>query len=436
MQKIKLKRELGLWATTLCGVGIILGAGIYALIGKAAGLAGNGVWISFIIAAFVAALSGLSYAELSSIFPKAGAEYVYTKNAFGRRIAFIVGWLIIISGVVASSAVAIGFAGYFNALTGWPILLSAGALVLFITLVMLYGIGESAKLAIIGTIVEAGGLILIVAIALPYFGSVDYFEIPSVDGVLAAASLIFFAFIGFEEMTRLSEEVKEPKKNMPRALILAIFFTTIIYILVAISAVSILDWQALGASSAPLADVAKAVMGTEAFFAMAIIALFATGNTVLLILMATSRIVYGMANAQALPSFLAWVHPSRRSPWGAIIPVAIVTVLFFFLGGIELIASVTNYTVFITFIVINAALIKLRFDQPDLKRPFRTPVNIGKLPVLAVLAILTSAFMLLNVGWEAILYGTILLLTGFVVYEFKPKPKLKSELKKRSSKKK
>ena len=147
-KEIGLKRELGLFEATLCGVGIILGAGIYALVGKAAGLAGNAVWLSFLIASVIAMFTGLSYAELSSLFPKAGAEYVYTSEAFGKRSAFIIGWLIILSGIIAGATVAIGFAGYFSALFNTPLIPVALGLILAISFIIFYGVKESVWFAI------------------------------------------------------------------------------------------------------------------------------------------------------------------------------------------------------------------------------------------------------------------------------------------------
>jgi len=419
---IRLKRELGLVEATLCGVGIILGAGIYALVGKTAGMAGNAVWISFLIAAIVAAFTGLSYAELSSMFPKSGAEYVYTKKAFGKNIAFLVGWLVIVSGIIASTAVALGFAGYFAALFNTPIIPVAIALLLLSSLLLFYGIKQSVKVAVIFTLIEAAGLLLIIIVGLPYIGSVNYFEMPSLGGVFSAAALIFFAFIGFEEMVRLSEETKKPKKTIPTALVVAIAITTIIYMLVGLSAVGILGWEALGSSDAPLADVANAALpGTGGI--LSIIALFATANTVLLLLLAASRITYGMAKACSLPRILAKVHQKTRTPWAAITLIAISSMLFVFMGNIETVANLTNFTVFITFIIINLSLIRLRYTHPKLKRPFRTPINIGKIPVLAVLGILTSVFLLMNLDLEIHLYGFILLVIGALVHKIISKNK-------------
>ena len=161
-KKIGLRRTLGLLEVTISGVGIILGAGIYALIGEAAGLAGNAVWISFALSALIALLTGLSYAELASMFPKAAAEYEYTSQAFGGFLAFLVGWMIIFSGVVGAATVSLGFAGYFQALTGTPILPSAIALLAVLSLVLLFGITHSTRLAIVLTTVEALGLVLVI----------------------------------------------------------------------------------------------------------------------------------------------------------------------------------------------------------------------------------------------------------------------------------
>jgi len=412
-----LKRELGLLGVTLCGIGIILGAGIYALVGKAAGMAGNGVWLSFLIAAIVAAFSGLSYAELSSMYPKAGAEYVYTKNAFGRRMAFFIGWMVIFSGVIAAPAVALGFGGYLNAITDLPIIPSALGIIFLLCLVMFWGIKESAWLAIVGTLIEAGGLLLIVFIGLPYLGSVDYFEFPEINHIISAAALIFFAFIGFEEITRLSEETRNPGKNIPRAVIIAIFVSVILYVLVALSAISVVGWEGLGMSDAPLAEVASVEMGEEEFLLLAVIALFATGNTVLLVMIAASRIVFGMGRDKSLPVHLGKIHKGRRTPWVAIAAVGIVAALFVLIGEIEMVANLTNFTIFVTFMAINAALIWLRYKQPNIERPFRTPLNIGWFPILPVFGFITSLFMLLYLGTEIIMYGMMLVILGFVVYE-------------------
>ena len=412
-KKIELKRELGLLEATLAGVGVILGAGIYALIGQAAGLAGNSVWISFGFASLIAIFTGLSYAELSSMYPKASAEYEYTNNAFGSKLAFIIGWLIIFSGVVGSSAVALGFAGYFNALFDIPLVYSAVVLILIMSFILFYGIKESARVAIVFTLIEAGGLILIFIIGLPYLGHVDYFEMPNgVKGIFEASALIFFAFIGFEGVVRLSEETRNPEKNIPKALILALIISIILYMAVAFSTVSVVGWEKLSQSDAPFAMVAFEAMGNDALLLLSIIALFATANTVLLMLLGASRMVYGMADSFSLPNTFAKVHTKRRTPWIAIFTVTILSILFLFTGNITFLANVTNYTLFLTFIVINAALIWLRYKEPQLTRPFRTPINIGNLAILPIMGLVSCLFLLLQMDISILIVGVLLTIVG------------------------
>jgi len=176
-KKVSLRRTLGLFEVTISGVGIILGAGIYALIGEAAGLAGNAVWISFALSALVAVFTGLSYAELASMFPKAAAEYEYTSQAFGRFAAFLVGWLTIFSGVVGAATVALGFAGYFRALTGAPLLPSALLLLAALSAVLFSGIKQSARVDIAFTAIEVLGLVFVILLGIPYLGSVNLLEL-------------------------------------------------------------------------------------------------------------------------------------------------------------------------------------------------------------------------------------------------------------------
>ncbi len=418
-KKHKLKRELGLLECTFYGIGVILGAGIYALIGKAAGIGGPMVWVSFALAAIIAAFTGLSYAELSSMFPKDASEYAYAENAFNKRLAFIVGWLLIIAGVVSSAAVALGFAGYFSALFHTPQIPAAITLIFVLSLLSYWGIKESAWFNIVFTLIEAGGLLIIIAMGMKYIGTIDYFELPPTGfvGVLGATSLIFFAFIGFEDIVKLAEETKKPREILPKALIISIIVSTIIYILVAISAVSIMNWQALAASPAPLADVAKIAMGSQGFLMLSAIALFSTTNTVLIILIATSRIIYGMADMKALPEKLALVHKTRRTPHLAVALMFILTSLFILIDDITLIASMTDFAIFVTFILVNASLIALRYKKPKVKRAFKVPLNIGSFSVIAFLGIILNIYFIFHLEFTAIIAGSILLLAGLGLYE-------------------
>jgi APA family basic amino acid/polyamine antiporter len=416
----KLKRALGLLETTLCGIGIILGAGIYVLIGAGAGLAGSALWLAFVIAAIVSAFSALSYAELSSMFPKAASTYEYVRNAFGRLPAFIIGWLMLVGLVVGAATVSLGFASYFSALTSAQQWVGSFLIIALSTIVLLFGIRESSLVGIIATLIEASGLAIVIAIAIPHLGSVNYLELSEfgVGGIFAAAALVFFAYLGFEDMVKLSEEVKDAERTMPRAIILAITATTILYVLVALSAVSILPWQELALSKAPLADVAGTVFGPSVYSLVGIIALFATGNTVLFMLLAGSRLVYGMAEEDALPNVLSFVN-KRGVPFYATITVCAITYVATYMGRVQLAALVTDLVLFFVFVAINASVIALRYKLPDAKRPFKVPLSIGRFPLLPFFGLLSSVILIVNVQPEAYPYGLFLALLGAVVYFFK-----------------
>ena len=398
----KLKRELGLFNVTIAGVGIILGAGIYALIGIASREAGNATWLSFLISAIVAGFTGLSYAELSSIFKGDAGEYDYCKSAFNKKLAWIIAILIIFTGIVSASAVALGFAGYLSAISPLPFLLCAVGLIILMTLLNFYGIKDSSKFNTVATSIEFLGLLLIIILGAYYIFSgnsvapgKELLSMPNgLQGVLQAGALVFFAYMGFETIIKLREETKNPNKTIPKALLLSILITAVIYVLVAVSAVSILPVSQLSSSSSPLADVGAKALGAVMFTVIGIIALFSTSNTVLLTMLTTSRLTYGMAKEKSLPKFFANVHKTKRTPHIAVFAVGIITILLALIKNIELVADLTTVGLFITFALVNLAAIFIRYNVKT-KRPFMMPLNIGKFPVLSALGVLTSLFMLI-----------------------------------------
>ncbi len=414
-----MRREIGLFAVTSWGVGIILGAGIYVLVGEAAGIAGNSVWLSFIIGAIVASLTGLSYAELSSVFPRDAAEYVYVKIACGCEIlSFMVGWLTILTGIISASTVALGFAGYLQGLFGLPRVLAALILIIGLSYINFLGIKESTRMNILFTLVEAAGLVVFIAIGLGRLGSVNLLEAPNgSSGILSAAALIFFAYLGFEDIVNIAEETKKPEKVIPKALILSILITTFLYVLVALISVSLVDWQTIGLSNAPLAFAASQVLGENAFTLMSVIALFATSNTVLIMLVVGSRMIYGMAKEGAFPRVLSRVDPRKETPRPAILVTMFVSTVFLFMGDLELVAALTSFGAFITFAFVNISLIYIRYRREKLERPFRAPLNIGKFPITGFLGLLTCLFLVSQFNTTVILSGSIFLFAGIVLYK-------------------
>ena len=425
----ELKRHMGLFHLTMYGVGLILGAGIYVLIGEAAGFAGNSMWMSFLLGAIVAIFAGLSYAELSALFPKAAAEYTFVKNAFKNDFfAFIIGWLTAITSIIVAATVSLGFGGYLTQFIELPITIGAILVIGILSIVNFIGIKESAWANTIFALITAGGLVLIIFLgfSIEPVESVDYFEAPNgMTGIILAFVLIFFAFIGFEDMANVAEEVRKPQKTIPKAIILSVVITGIIYILVSLSVIRILNWEELAASSAPLADVAHGVLGTNGSITLSLIALFATASTVLITLVAGARILYGMAKSNSLPQFLGRIHPKTKTPWIAVVGILIASVGFAFVGDIVIVANITVFAVVITFAVINLAVIVLRYTESELERPFRVPINIGKFPVLPLFGFVTTVYMMIQFEIEVILVGVMIIGIGGVFYIIFKKSKAK-----------
>ncbi|MFW9825063.1 MAG: APC family permease [Candidatus Thorarchaeota archaeon] len=437
-KKPKLKRRVSLFALTVYGVGNVLGAGIYSLIGEVVGITGNLSWLPFIVASITGALTGLSYAELSAMYPKSAAEFVYTEEAFKKRIlSFILGWIIIFSGLFSAATVALAFGSYVSGLIGIPSIflkvIFAAILVIILSGVNLVGIKTSTRTNIVFTLIEASGLIIIIIIGIPFFGTVNYFELPTTSNVgalFSSVALIFFAYIGFEDIANIAEEVKEPHKNLPRAIIYSIIITTIVYCLTAISVVSILDYNIIAVSDAPLNEVAAVVLGPIGGIVMSSIALFATANTVLIMLIVTSRMMYGMARDKALPEGLGKISPKYRTPYISVIITLCITIIPILFGDISLVAHATVFGVLINFILVNLSLIALRKSKPDIERPFELKPSIKWVPIIALLGAIICIALLFTFDWLVILIQAIIVGCGIIVfYAMKSKIETKTILK-------
>lgn len=382
----KLKRTLSLAECIFFGVGSILGAGIYTIIGKVAGFAGNLTWLSFLIASFTALLTAFSYAELSAAYPKAGGEYVYTKEAMGKNIGTSVGFIIALNGIISGATVAVGFGGYFTELLDTPVVLAAIGIIGLIFLVNVSGIRESSIVNIIFTVIEFAGLVLVIISAFPKIGSVNLLEVTESGkaSVLMAASLGFFAFIGFEEIVKLAEETKNPQKTIPRALFSASAIVSFIYLIVVVSAVSALPIDRLAKSSSPLSDIAEEGLGSTAGLIIVVIALFSTSNTILSNMLGSSRVIYDMAKKVKIMAVFQRVS-NRQTPYAALILILVIMSAFALIGKIEVIAMIANVFIFITFFAVNLSVILLRRSNPQKSRPFKIPLNVNNMPVLSFL---------------------------------------------------
>jgi APA family basic amino acid/polyamine antiporter len=406
-----LKRALNFWQVTASGVGIIIGAGIYVLIGTATQEAGSAVWLAFVLAGLLSALSALSYAELAAMFPSAGAEYEFARKAFNEFVGFVTGWMMVIALLIAAGTVSIGFAQYAQHFVDIDGRLASLLLLSAMTALIVSGIQRSIWLTVTLAVVQVGGLLIVIASGVDHVGDHSLLEGATIGGVLSGAALVFFAFIGFDEVVTLSEETRDARRVIPRALLTGLAIATALYVLVAIAAVSIIGADALAGSERPLALVMEHDLGGRASDLVAAIALAATTNTTLLALTAASRNLYAMARSGSLPSMIARLGRTQ-APWLAAILGLGVAAVFALTADIALAASVTDFAVYGIFIVVNLSVIVLRKKHPEIPRTVAVPLVIRGVPVLPVAAIATVAVMLARLQSEAWLLGSVAVVAG------------------------
>lgn len=395
MGKRKLKRTLGFWDILMFGVGGIVGAGIYAIIGEAAALGGNMLWLSFVIAACVAFLTGLSYAEFVSRFPDSGGSFEYIKQSLGHKSALFMSVFMMFTGVVAAAAISISFAGYLSRLWELPSWIIVIGIVGLMALFNIIGAKYSSYYNSIATIITIAGLAVVIGVSIPEFGSVNLTQLNSNGwtGVIAGSALIFFSYIGFEDLVKMAEETKNPEKVMPRGILLSSLIVLLIYVLVAISSVSVMNWQELAQADGPLAAVIKTKLGSIGATGLVIVALFATSKTILSNILGTSRLLYDVSrdsDIQWLKKFTT-LSGVGNTPNYAILAIALIAIAFGLLGNLKLVASISNIFIFIVFGMVNFSLIWFRYKQKGTKKkaPFHIPLNIKNIPVPTLLAFLT-----------------------------------------------
>lgn len=361
-----LDRKLGLAVLTWYGVGTIVGGGFYALVGKVAGEAGLLAPVSFVLAAAVAALSAFSFGELSSRYPFSAGESYYVREGFGLRwLSTLTGWLVVATGVVSAATLARAFGGFarelFSVSEAWVIV----AVVAGLALVAAVGIGESAAVVAVITAIEVGGLLWVLAAsgeALTEVPQRTAALVPSLSladfsSIVSGAYLCFYSFVGFEDMVNLAEEVRRPKRNLPRAILMALGISTLLYVLVTLVAVLRVPPDELAASDAPL----SLLLGRESYrSAMTVIAMLAGVNGALVQIVMAARIVYGMARRGQGPSLFGEVHPRTRTPLAATFSgstLVLILALWFPLTGL---AQATSTVLLAVFALVNLALWRIK----------------------------------------------------------------------------
>ncbi|WAI00344.1 APC family permease [Methanogenium organophilum] len=426
----ELKRTLGIWPAAAVSIGAIIGAGIFVLVGVASGIAGPSVILSFIIAGFVALFTALSAAELSSFITESGGSFIFTHRAFGKFWGFVVGWMQSADYIIGASAVSIGFAGYFLYFIGFSstqvALIVVGCLLpIILALLNLYGMQEAAGANSILVLLKIIALVLFVVIGGTFIlsngptGTYQPFFPYGMSGTIHGAAVIFFAFVGFNTVTVIAEEVKDPERTVPRALLIAFLVSTAIYISVSVVAIGLLDWNILATSTAPLETaLMQATSNIVILKYVSIAALFATASVVISSIFGGSRAIFAMSRQGILPKRLS-VISKKGVPLYSVLLVGFVAaaIILAARGNLDALAQIFNFGTLTTFFFINLSLIKLRWDEPNLQRGFTVPLY----PLTPLLGIVSCSLLLIFLSKYAMLFGIVWLAIGVFAFELHTK---------------
>ena len=398
----QLKRALNLPLVTLYGLGTTIGGGIYVLVGKVAERAGMMAPISFVAAALLSAFTALTFAELSSRYPKSAGEAVYIKEGFNhRQLAVFVGILVILNGSVSAAALTNGSVGYlqtFLPVADWTAVV---AITLLLGLVAAWGIGESVTAAAIITLIEIAGLLLIIWVARDEFTSLplrSHELVPGLNatvwlGILGGSFLAFYAFIGFEDMVNVAEEIKEVEKTLPRAIIITLLVTTLIYVMVTLIAVLSIPPMELAQEKAPLSHIYQVKSGADPALISAI-GIFAIINGALIQMIMASRVLYGMSRQSITPSALRSmgdINPHTRTPVKATVAVVILVCGLALSFAIEILAETTSLMILIIATLVNGALLRIKLRE-SIKTPTAEMAAGIRLPLWIPVAGLVVSF--------------------------------------------
>ncbi len=372
-QRVTLKRSLTLPQLVLYGLGTTIGAGIYALIGELAGISGYLAPVSFLVASLIAGLTAMSFAELSGRYPRCAGAALYVKEGFSiDRLSILVGLLVIAAGLVSASALVNGFVGYLHEFIELERLVIIFLVVLCLGFIAAWGIKESVTIAAAITVIEIGGLLLIIVV------SVNALEmdtarwgalLPSLDtsslgSIYAGSLLAFYAFIGFEDMVDVTEETVNAKRNLPIAIILTLGITTLLYMTIMITSVMTISPEVLATSEAPLALIYEYHTGRQAVI-ISIIGMFAIINGALIQMIMASRVFYGLSSRGQLPAVLQFVHPKTRTPLVATLVATVIVLILASVGRLATLAETTSVIMLIVFSMVNLALWRIKRRNPN-----------------------------------------------------------------------
>ncbi|MAU41123.1 MAG: amino acid permease [Kordiimonas sp.] len=389
--KVPLARSLSLPYIIFYGFGTTVGAGIFVLVGKVAGVAGMQAPLSFLLAGVLAGLTACSFAEMSARFPESAGEAVYVFRGFGRvALARLVGGVVMISGVVSCATIIKGFVGYFQTFIAWPSEVIICAVAAFLTLIACWGIKQSVSVAVgvtcltlvgLGVVIWAGAENLATVGTrwpelLPSWGGGDMM------GIAAGAVLAFYAFIGFEDLVNVAEETQDVRRNMPRAILATLILTTLLYTVIILIAVLSLPRDVLAESGAPIALLYEQMSGRPAHW-ISVISMLAVIDGGLIQIVMASRIVYGLSKRGWLPAAIGAVSPLTQTPVRATVGLGLIICLLALFVPLVRLAEVTSLCLLLVFMMVNLSLLAVKRKQSSVRGIIHFPLWVPLLGVVA-----------------------------------------------------
>jgi APA family basic amino acid/polyamine antiporter len=424
---MELKRTLNLFDATSIGIGAIIGAGIFVVLGIATGYAGPSVIISMIIAGIVASFTAFSFAELGSAIPREGGVYAFAYELISPAAAFVVGCLWLLAQIVAGAAISLGFASYF--VTMFPILpvktiavLAAAAL----TGLNIVGIKQSATVNNILVVTKIAILCLFVGFGISHINLQNFssFSPNGIFGIFEGAGFIFFAYLGFGRIATLGEEVKNPQRTLPLSILLSLTISVIVYILTGFVATGLQDYRVLAQSGSPLADAAKATGNNALVAAVSLGALIATVSVLLTNLIGLSRVSFAMARDGQLPKTAAKTSSRFGTPYTSILIVGAITASLAFVLDLKQTVAITSFGILSTHVVVNLSAIRLRKKMPR-SNTFRVPFY----PIIPLLGILSCIILMFSLPEESWIVAAAIVAFSAGFYFVRSKWRLKRRLK-------
>jgi APA family basic amino acid/polyamine antiporter len=424
----KLKRELTLFDLVGIGISQIIGAGIFVVSGIAAGIAGPSVILSFWIAGLIALLTALTTAELSSIITETGSSYAYTKRAFGKFFGFLVGWMRYFDNVVSISAVSLGFSAYlisffFPFLSQGFLIFSSIALIILLTIPNILGAKITSRMSSILVLIKLSTLSFLIFVGgfylLKSFDKNKFvpFYPNGFSSTLTASSLIFFAFLGFQTVAMASEESKNPRRDIPLAIILSLMICSLIYIGIAIISIGSVDWKILGSVDHPLSYVTQEITNNEyATLFVTFGALVATASVALTSIYSSSRTLFALSRDNLLPKTFAKVSERFGTPITSVIVSSFLSILIVLSGSINFVVSIVSFGSLFNFIFTNLSLIKLK-KKIKKKPTFELPFH----PLIPIAGAISCFVLMLFLENNAKIVGSIWLLIGILIYFIREK---------------